>query len=85
MVSPVLTVRLARRDAERIDALVDEGEFQSRSDFLRFAVKSTIHRLANLEVPDALQEVPLGGLGAVGGASADVEAPRRGAKRARSR
>lgn len=38
----IVTFRLAPRDREAIQRLVERGEFRNRSDFLRYAVKSTL-------------------------------------------
>lgn len=53
--SDPLTVRLAERDAERLRRLVENGEFASQSDFLRYAVKTTLQDLADRRA----QEEPL--------------------------
>lgn len=73
--SDPLTVRLAERDAERLRRLVESGEFASQSDFLRYAVKTTLQDLAErraqeetLLEPVAELEGP-GALDAPGGVS----------------
>lgn len=38
----VVTFRLAPKDRAAIQRLVDAGEFRNRSDFLRYAVKTTV-------------------------------------------
>lgn len=38
----MVTFRLAARDRASIQKLVENGEFRNRSDFLRYAVKSTL-------------------------------------------
>lgn len=38
----MVTFRLASRDRAAIQKLVESGEFRNRSDFLRYAVKSTL-------------------------------------------
>lgn len=38
----MVAFRLAPRDRAAIQRLVDDGAFQNRSDFLRYAVKSTL-------------------------------------------
>lgn len=38
----MVTFRLAPRDREAIRRLIESGEFRNRSDFLRYAVKSTL-------------------------------------------
>lgn len=45
MATDVVTVRLPPRDTEMIDFLVKQGEFKSRSDFLRFAAKRAVTEL----------------------------------------
>jgi Arc/MetJ-type ribon-helix-helix transcriptional regulator len=38
----MVTFRLAPRDRAAIQRLIEKGEFRNRSDFLRYAVKSTL-------------------------------------------
>lgn len=38
----MVTFRLAPRDRAAIQRLIETGEFRNRSDFLRYAVKSTL-------------------------------------------
>lgn len=38
----MVTFRLAPRDRAAIQRLIEAGEFRNRSDFLRYAVKSTL-------------------------------------------
>ncbi len=49
--SGIVTVRLAPRDADDIDELVEDGRFTSRSDFIRYAVKLALdtHRVEAAE------------------------------------
>lgn len=42
----MVAFRLARRDRAAIQRLVDAGEFRNRSDFFRYAVKSTLGEFA---------------------------------------
>lgn len=43
----MVAFRLAPRDRAAIQRLVDDGAFQNRSDFLRYAVKSTLEAHAS--------------------------------------
>ncbi|MHB8606174.1 MAG: ribbon-helix-helix domain-containing protein [Thermoplasmatota archaeon] len=48
--SGIVTVRLAPADADHIDEWVERGRFNSRSDFLRHAVRRTVSELLREEV-----------------------------------
>jgi len=39
----IVTFRLPAKDREAIQRLVDEGHYRNRSDFLRYAIKKTLH------------------------------------------
>ena len=45
MASEVVTARLPPNDAELINYFIKKGEFKSKSDFFRFAVKHTLAEL----------------------------------------
>ena len=45
MVTDVTTIRLPPKDSMIIDHFVDGGEFKSRSEFMRYAIKRTICEL----------------------------------------
>ncbi len=49
MTSKVHTVRLPPADADRVDTLVERGMFQSRSDFMRYAVKNALQEVVRRE------------------------------------
>lgn len=73
----MVTFRLAARDRVSIQKLVEAGEFRNRSDFLRYAVKSTLASYddktrAKLDLEMEGVDLPPHG------------APRKGAPRARS-
>lgn len=49
----MVAFRLAPRDRAAIQRLIEAGEFRNRSDFLRYAVKSTLGTLgAQTMLPD---------------------------------
>ena len=52
MTTEVTTIRLPPKDSVIIDQFVDAGEFKSRSDFMRFAIKKTIFELILKEFHD---------------------------------
>ena len=45
MSTEVVTARLPTKDTELIKFFIDNGEFKSKSDFFRFAVKHTLAEL----------------------------------------
>lgn len=45
MATEVVTIRLPPKDTQLIDFFIKEGEFKSRSDFLRYATKRMIAEL----------------------------------------
>ena len=45
MATEVVTARLPIKDAELIKFFIENGEFKSKSDFFRFAVKHTLAEL----------------------------------------
>lgn len=45
MTTKVVTIRLPPKDTQLIDFFIKEGEFKSRSDFLRYAAKRMIAEL----------------------------------------
>jgi len=45
MATDVTTIRLPPKDTLIIDQFVDAGEFKSRSEFMRYAIKRTIFDL----------------------------------------
>ena len=54
MSTDVVTVRLPPKDTELIDFFVGGGEFKSRSDFLRYAVKKMVAELIQKELDTAI-------------------------------
>ena len=53
----MVAFRLAPRDRAAIQRLIDMGEFRNRSDFLRYAVKSTLGTLGpKTALPDLRME-----------------------------
>lgn len=62
----MVTFRLAARDRVSIQKLVENGEFRNRSDFLRYAVKSTLNSYddktrAKLDLEMEGVDLPTGG------------------------
>lgn len=73
--SGIVTVRLAPRDADSIDELVGDGEFRSRSDFIRYAIRAALDARQRADADAALR--PLAGPGALPEPSAaDRRTPR---------
>ena len=54
MATEVTTVRLPPKDTLIIDQFVDAGEFKSRSEFMRFAIKRTICELVLKEIHEKI-------------------------------
>ena len=45
MVTDVSSIRLAKRDTVMLDHFVKEGLFQSKSDFIRYAIRKAINEM----------------------------------------
>ncbi len=45
MVTDITSIRLPQRDAVIVEHFVESGEFKSKSEFIRFAVKKTINEM----------------------------------------
>jgi Arc/MetJ-type ribon-helix-helix transcriptional regulator len=58
----IVTFRLAPRDRSAIQRLVDRGEFRNRSDFLRYAVKTSLRDLDEPARPRAKLDLDLEGV-----------------------
>jgi Arc/MetJ-type ribon-helix-helix transcriptional regulator len=54
MATEVTTIRLPPKDTLIIDQFVDAGEFKSRSEFMRFAIKRTICELVLKEIHEKI-------------------------------
>jgi Arc/MetJ-type ribon-helix-helix transcriptional regulator len=44
-----LTVRLSPKDVELIDARIEDGHFTSRSDVIRFSIRTTLRQMDRSE------------------------------------
>ena len=56
MVTDVTSIRLPPKDALMVDHFVESGEFKSRSEFIRFAVKKVINEMILKEFHEKLSE-----------------------------
>lgn len=45
MSTEVIPIRFPKKDLEALDSFVSEGEFKSRSEMIRYAVKKTVSEL----------------------------------------
>ena len=52
----MVAFRLPARDRAAIERLVDDGHFHNRSDFLRYAIKSTLRDYPASQTPDLSME-----------------------------
>ena len=56
MSSEITSVRLPPKDSMMVDHFVENGEFKSRSEFIRFAVKKLINEMILREFHEKLGE-----------------------------
>ena len=56
MVTDVTSIRLPPKDAMMVDHFVESGEFKSKSEFIRFAVKKVINEMILKEFHEKLSE-----------------------------
>ncbi len=56
MSTEVTSIRLPPKDSMMVDHFVELGEFKSRSEFIRFAVKKVINEMILREFHDKLSE-----------------------------
>lgn len=56
MATDVTSIRLPPKDAIMVDHFVEMGEFKSRSEFIRFAVKKVINEMILKEFHEKLSE-----------------------------
>jgi Arc/MetJ-type ribon-helix-helix transcriptional regulator len=54
----MVAFRLPARDRAAIQRLVDEGQFQNRSDFLRYAIKSTLREYPSAAAAPKAPDLP---------------------------
>jgi Arc/MetJ-type ribon-helix-helix transcriptional regulator len=52
----ITSIRLPQRDAVIVEHFVETGEFKSKSEFIRFAVKKTINEMILKEFHEKLSE-----------------------------
>ena len=56
MATDITSIRLPQRDAIIVEHFVETGEFKSKSEFIRFAVKKTINEMILKEFHEKLAE-----------------------------
>ena len=56
MATDITSIRLPQRDAIIVEHFVHTGEFKSKSEFIRFAVKKTINEMILKEFHEKLAE-----------------------------
>lgn len=56
MVTDVTSIRLPPKDSMMVDHFVELGEFKSKSEFIRFAVKKVINEMVLREFHEKLSE-----------------------------
>lgn len=56
MSTEVTSIRLPPKDTMMLDHFVESGEFKSRSEFIRFAVKKAINEMVLREFHEKLSE-----------------------------
>jgi len=54
MVSDVSSIRIAPRDTLWVDHFVKEGLFQSKSDFIRFAIRKAINEMILRDIKEGI-------------------------------
>jgi Arc/MetJ-type ribon-helix-helix transcriptional regulator len=50
----ITSIRLPNKDTTLIEHFIDTGEFKSRSDFVRFAVKKTLNEMLLKEIQEKM-------------------------------
>ena len=56
MATEVTSIRLPQKDADIVEHFVEIGEFKSKSEFIRFAIKKTINEMILKEFHDKLRD-----------------------------
>ena len=51
MYDPVITIRLPEAIVDQIDELIKEGEFGTRAEFVKYAVRQTLKRYEGRSPP----------------------------------
>lgn len=54
MPAGVTSIRLPKKDAALIDHLIEIGEFKSKSEFIRYAIKKTINEILLQEIQEKM-------------------------------
>ena len=54
MPADVTSIRLPKKDAVLIDHLIEVGEFKSKSEFIRYAIKKTINEILLQEIQEKM-------------------------------
>ena len=64
MYDPVITIRLPEAIVQQIDSLIQDGEFGTRAEFVKYAVRQTLKRYEGrspplgLRIPERPRRVP---------------------------
>lgn len=77
----MITFRIAPKDRQAIQRLIEAGEFRNRSDFLRYAVRSALDQITGARAPAPRLNLDLEGVelppsGHAAGAAAQRPRPR---------
>jgi Arc/MetJ-type ribon-helix-helix transcriptional regulator len=54
MSTDITSIRLPNKDTTLIEHFIDTGEFKSRSDFVRYAVKKTLNEMLLKEIQEKM-------------------------------
>jgi Arc/MetJ-type ribon-helix-helix transcriptional regulator len=56
MVTDITSIRLPSKDAIMVEHFVEMGEFKSKSEFIRYAIKKTINEMILREFHESISE-----------------------------
>ncbi|MCK4266893.1 MAG: hypothetical protein KAX31_06400 [Thermoplasmata archaeon] len=56
MTTDITSIRLPTKDAVMLEHFVDKGDFKSKSEFIRYAIKKTINEMILREFHEKLSE-----------------------------
>jgi len=56
MATDITSIRLPSKDAAMLEHFVEKGEFKSKSEFIRYAVKKTINEMILREFHESMSE-----------------------------
>jgi len=56
MSTDITSIRLPNKDTTLIEHFIDTGEFKSRSEFVRYAVKKTLNEMLLKEIQEKMVE-----------------------------